>query len=189
MHWLRQFESGPIVLLSHAAFRSDMIVLRAEVQAANIRWPNNIMFADTLNILRIILPHVGTYNLNALHFTVTGEDMQFPHSALYDAAGLKRIMDHFPYFLRYTAMFPIHQVPFSNLKFIGAKTELYLVQNHFDPGHTDMFTDPPEYLRSLNEMQIGSIQKAHADGVYTNDQDDETFQCAETQTTGTMDTT
>lgn len=188
IHWLKQFESGPILLLSHAAFRSDMLVLRAEVRAANIPWPN-VMFADTLNILRIILPHVGTYNLNSLHVTVTGEDMKFPHSALYDATGLKRIMDHFPYFLRYTTMFQMHEMPFSNLKFIGAKTELYLVQNNFDLGRTDMFEDPPEYLRSLNDMQLASIRKARADGVYTNHQDDETFQCAGAQTTGTVDTT
>ncbi len=165
--WIDDLGSEYCTIISHACFRSDMLVLRHSCERAGIRWPQNIYFADSLNMLRICLPCAKRFSLNALHVAVCGRPLECPHSAMFDARGLKRVMHFFPYFEQCITVWEMHQHPYSLLKGIGAKTELFLVQSGFDPRHPS-----GDIVRMLNPQQQ-KILYAACDGIYKSDTYDE----------------
>lgn len=180
--WLDGLGSQYCTLISHACFRSDMLVFKHSCDRLGITWPDNIRFADSLNILRICIPTAKRFSLDALHILVCGTSLECPHSALFDARGLKRVMECFPYFEQFTTVFAIHQHPYSLLKGIGAKTELLLVHSGFDP-----LRPCSEILRMLNPEQQNTLYTA-CDGIYKSDTHDDPHRCATKTPDRTMDT-
>ena len=139
---------APCYLVSHGNFRSDQRVLRAQ----NATIPNHIRFVDSLMITRAMI-HSTKFSLSFLYEFLGHGKIDEPHSALHDARATKKIMDGLPDWRRYACSYSLHIDALSNIKGIGAKTELYLHNSGWRRG--DMTTW--ECLGTLTQLQVEGL--------------------------------
>tara|TARA_B110000211_G_scaffold63808_1_gene73148 strand:+ start:3353 stop:4087 length:735 start_codon:yes stop_codon:yes gene_type:complete len=127
--FLHNLDADSITLIGHATFRSDMLIIQNAVdRSPSVTWPSNIRFADSLQVCRISFPHQRIYNLSALHRSIVGTEMCCAHSAVHDAIALRSILMRIPHIDQVTVTYSLSDYPLSNLKEIGAKTELFVAR-------------------------------------------------------------
>ena len=123
--WIGRRSEG-VYMVSHGNFRSDQRVL----QAQGVRFPPEYFFADSLMIARAML-RFPKYTLGALHERLGHGAIADPHTALHDARALKTIMRSLEGWTQYACVYRAEDTALSNLRGIGAKTELYLQRSGF----------------------------------------------------------
>lgn len=138
----------PCYLVSHGNFRSDQRVLRAQ----NATIPNHIRFVDSLMVTRAMV-HSSKFSLSFLYEFLGHGEIDEPHSALHDARATKKILDGLPNWRRYACSYSLDVDALSNIKGIGAKTELYLHDSGWRRG--DMTTW--ECLSTLTQRQVEGL--------------------------------
>ena len=157
-----------IVLTSHGGFRSDFLILRHAMNNCGLQWPSHIRFADTLQILRVCLPRAQTYTLSNLYRYCTRKDIPSPHSALHDTFALRHIMQHIEW-KQCAVHYALHEHPLSNIRHIGAKTEIFLTNRGYN------ILDPSTYhiLHELTAVQKTSVER-YVHELYNEHTDDTT---------------
>jgi len=162
IRFINNIAADNITIFAHAAFRSDKPILMNAIRRTGLVWPTHARFADTLNIVRAAYPNIGKYDLASVYCYIFGSTMPRPHSALHDAKALDDILTAIPNHWEFTVTYAIDQYPLSRLKYIGAKTELYLMRCGF---HPDM---PHTYraMSTLPQRQQTSIHAAINHGIF-----------------------
>lgn len=146
-------DSNGVVLLSHGCFRSDKPILMHTVLQNAIEWPRWVRFADTLQLSRVCLLQQPSYRLCDLYVNLVGCCIKEPHSATYDAMATKSVVGHMWDWQTRMVHYSLHDPPLSNVKHIGAKTELKLVSGgFFETLNIDHYT-------FLNEPQRKSLHE------------------------------
>lgn len=129
IEFLGSLGADHITLIGHAAFRSDMLILKNALnRSPSVTWPSNIRFADSLQVCRLFFPREPVYNLSALFVSIIGQNMNNAHSAVHDALALRLILMRVTNLFHITVTYGISDYPLSNLENIGAKTELYVAR-------------------------------------------------------------
>lgn len=171
VQFLNELNADHITIFAHAAFRSDKPILSDAIRRTCIQWPSHIRFADTLNIARIVFPHIQQYDLASLYKHVLNNSMIHPHTALCDAIALREIVRAMPHSHHVTVTYSIDQYPLSNLPHIGAKTELYLMRSAFHPN----IPSTHRAMSKLSLTQQKSINVAIRNGIFETNSNDDTF--------------
>ena len=123
---------GDVYMVSHGNFRSDQLVLCAQ----SVRFPDNFFFADSLMITRAMVQS-PRFSLSFLYDFLGHGEIADPHTALQDARALRTIMNGLQNWTQFACVYRPHDTALSNLRGIGAKTELYLQSSGFDIGNTE----------------------------------------------------
>lgn len=128
MNWVSRFHV-PALWISHNCFKSDKIVLEAEIKRHNLKMPLNWYFFDSLIFCRFIRPKLESYTLSDLYNYVCYQPMQNAHSALDDAISLMQVLYQLNIFTLEGPIYPSHCTSLQVVKWLGPSCEKVLFEN------------------------------------------------------------
>ena len=128
INWIARF-GQPVLFISHNCFKSDKIVLEAEIKRNNLKLPLNWYFFDSLIFCRFIRPKLNSYTLTDLYQHVCYQPIQNAHSALDDAFSLVQVLLKINIFSLEGPIYPSYCTSLQIVKWLGPSCEKVLFEN------------------------------------------------------------